>query len=99
MSNGLHSILCQDIFLNVLSSEVHPLLANFLAAPVSLFRALNDLSERTTGKRFQLSLNLIGKSTGQDKDVGAVLQTDLPEILVPFVGQFNSLPAFELCTW
>ena len=45
MSNGLHSILCQDIFLNVLSSEVHPLLANFLAAPVSLFRALNELSE------------------------------------------------------
>lgn len=56
-------------------------------------------TQRTTGKRFQLSLNLIGKSTGQDKDFGAVLQTDLPEILVPFVGQVNSLPAFELCTW
>ena len=47
MSNGIHSILYQDIFLNALSSEVHPLLANFLilAAPVSLFRALNELSE------------------------------------------------------
>lgn len=46
MSNGLHSVLCQDIFLNaLLSSEVHPLLANFLAAPVYLFRALNGLSE------------------------------------------------------
>ena len=47
MSNGIHSILCQDIFLNALSSEVHPLLANFLilAAPVSLFWALTGLSE------------------------------------------------------
>ena len=47
MSNGIHSILCQDIFLNALSSEVHPLLANFLilAALVSLFRALTGLSE------------------------------------------------------
>ena len=45
MSNGIHSILYQDIFLNALSFEVHPLLANFLAAPVSLFRALRELSE------------------------------------------------------
>ena len=35
------------VFLNALSFEVHPLLANFLilAAPVSLFRALTGLSE------------------------------------------------------
>ena len=36
-----------------------------------------ERTQRTTGKRFQLSLNLIGKSIEQDKDFGAVLQTDL----------------------
>ena len=45
MRYRLDSILCKDVFLNALFSEVYPLLANFLAAPVSLLRAVIGISE------------------------------------------------------
>ena len=51
-----------------------------------------DRTQRTTGKRFELSFNLIGKQTGQDKDFGAVSQTDLSGSFGSVCGAGQLLP-------
>lgn len=56
-----------------------------------------ERTQRTTGKgkRFHLSLNLIGKSTGQDKDFGAVLQMDLTRNFGSVCGAGQLPPCFR----